>query len=101
MDGVWSTNPDQIANIAKNYYKELFSTSNLIHMDGVLNSVNLDVTNGMNQTLTSPYIAEEVCTALFQMHPSKVPGPNGMTPFFFQKFWYTIGPNVMDVLISV
>ena len=44
------------------------------------------VTPGMNATLLQRYTLEEVKTALFQMHPSKSPGPNGMTPFFFQKY---------------
>ena len=40
----------------------------------------------MAHLLTRPYMEEKVKTALFQMHPSKSPGPNGMSPFFFQKF---------------
>ena len=67
----------------EDYYQELFTTSNPIHMDNVLNSINRVVTKGMNETLTQPYTKDEVCQALFQMHPSKVPGSDGMLPFFF------------------
>ena len=35
------------------------------------------------------------------MHPSKSPRPDGMSPFFFQKFWHIIGPDVTKVVLSV
>ena len=72
-----------MAIIAEEYYRELFTSSNPIHMDGVLNSIDRVVTEGMNATLAQPYTKEEVRTTLFQMHPSKAPGLDGMSPFFF------------------
>ena len=35
------------------------------------------------------------------MHPSKSPRPDGMSPFFFQKFWHIVGPDVTKVVLSV
>ena len=67
-------------------------------MDTVLSSVDRVGTPEMNQSLFKPYIAEEVQRALFQMHPSKSPGPDGMSPFFFQKFWHIVGVDVTNVL---
>ena len=55
-------------------------------MDKVLNVVDKVVTNHMANSLTQPYIEEEVRVVLFQMHPSKAPGLDGMSPFFFQKY---------------
>ena len=54
-------------------------------MDNILNSVNRVVTKGMNETLTQPYTEDEVRQALFQMHPSKTPELDGMSPFFFLR----------------
>ena len=79
----WQTEGNRIAAIAKDYYRELFTTSKPIHMDNVLNSVNRVVIDGINETLTQPYTKDEVCQALFQMHPLKAPGLDGMSPFFF------------------
>lgn len=33
--------------------------------------------------------------ALFQMDPDKAPGPDGMTPTFFQKHWKIVGRDIV------
>lgn len=53
--GVWHTDERRITIIAEDYYKGLFISSNPVNMDGVLNSVERVVTDGMNQTLTNSY----------------------------------------------
>lgn len=37
---------------------------------------------------------QEIQKALFQMHPYKSPGPDGMTPAIFQRYWLIIGKDV-------
>lgn len=37
----------------------------------------------------------EVKEAMFHMHPDKSPGPDGMTPAFYQKFWRIVGNDVV------
>ena len=71
-----------------------------MHMDGVLDSVDQVVTEGMNETLAQPYTEEEVHTTLFQMHPSKAPRLDGMSPFFFQKYWHIVGWDVSSAVLS-
>ena len=85
-EGEWHTNEEKIATIAEEYYKQLFTYSNSLDMEEVIDSMDKEVTKDMAQDLIHPYTADEVKAALFQMHPSKAPGPNGMSPIFFQKF---------------
>lgn len=40
---------------------------------------------------------KEVKAAVFHMHPDKAPGPDGMTPVFFQKHWKIVGDDVIKM----
>ncbi|KAK9993078.1 hypothetical protein SO802_022781 [Lithocarpus litseifolius] len=97
----WCTDIGEIAGIAEGYYKRLFTASSNLNMDYVLASVDKVVTGDMVRDLVHPYMAEEVKTALFQMHPSKAPRPDDMSPFFFQKFWHIVGQDVTEAVLSV
>ena len=100
-NGVWCTSEDSIAEVAELYFKELFLLANPTALEEVLEAVDRVVTPAMNNTLLQQYTPDEVRRALFQMHPSKSPGPDGMSPFFFQKFWHIVGPNVTQAVLSV
>uniref|UniRef100_A0A2N9H9Z1 Reverse transcriptase domain-containing protein n=2 Tax=Fagus sylvatica TaxID=28930 RepID=A0A2N9H9Z1_FAGSY len=54
----------------------------------------------MNASLLQPFLPEEVTHALFQMNPSKSPGPDGMTALFFQKFWNIVGTDVTTAVLD-
>lgn len=64
----------------------------------VVDSISPRVTEQMNQDLLADVSVEEVRAALFQMHPSKVPGPDGLSPIFFQKFWDVVGKDVVEAV---
>ena len=59
------------------------------------------VTEEMNQNLLQPFVGEELHKALFQMHPSKSLGLDGMSPFFFQKFWHIVKGDVIEAVLFV
>ena len=51
-------------------------------MENVLDSVYRRIILEMNNSLLQRYTPDEVRRAIFQMHPSKAPGPDGMSHFF-------------------
>ena len=69
-------------------------------MERVIESVDHAVTEEMAQALVHPYTEEEVRNALFQIHPSKSLGHDGMSPFFFQKFWHIVVHDVTSAILS-
>ena len=70
-------------------------------MEVVLDHVPRKVTNDMNGTLCAPQTSEEVKVALFQMFPTKAPGPDGFPAYFFQKHLDLCGDEVTRMIIRV
>ena len=52
----------------------------------------------MNVNLTRSVDDHEIQKALFSMHPHKAPGPDGMPPFFFQKYWHIFQSDICKVV---
>ena len=59
------------------------------------------VTDEMNQKLISTFTRDEVEAALKQMHPTKAPGPDGMSTIFFQKYWDVVENDIMCMVLNV
>ena len=55
----------------------------------------------MNKELLAEFKAAEVWKALKQMHPTKAPGPDGMSPLFFHQYWDVIGSDVISCVLKV
>jgi hypothetical protein len=63
----------------------LFTSQNPARVQECLAGVEVQVTDDMNSRLLQPFVEEEVCVALSQMHPFKSSGPNGYNAGFFSK----------------
>ena len=48
-------------------------------------AIPVKVTDDMNASLTQDFSREEIVIALKQTHPTKTPGPDGMSAIFYQK----------------
>lgn len=65
-----------------------------------LDSLEGWVTDAMNEEFSKVFTREEIANALRQMHSIKAPGPDGMLPLFFQKYWHEVGDLVIEVVFS-
>ena len=101
--GQWTSDPKEVADILISYYENIFKSEHVdpAALEVVLATVQKKVTTDMNKDLLAEYSDQEIRKALFQMHPSKSPGPDGMSPCFFQKFWHIVGFDVCKAVREV
>uniref|UniRef100_A0A803Q9L8 Reverse transcriptase domain-containing protein n=1 Tax=Cannabis sativa TaxID=3483 RepID=A0A803Q9L8_CANSA len=86
-----------LANFIQDYFSNIFTASESC-WEHVMNCLEPKISAEQNSILLQPISAEEIKHALFQMHPDKSPGPDGMSPAFYQKFWHIIGNDVIKTV---
>uniref|UniRef100_A0A803NFE6 Reverse transcriptase domain-containing protein n=1 Tax=Cannabis sativa TaxID=3483 RepID=A0A803NFE6_CANSA len=95
--GQWVSWENGLSELIVDYYSALFSASGASCLE-VVEDIECSISDMVNQDLCLPVTEEEVRRALFQMHPSKSPGPDGMTPGFYQKCWSIVKKDVVLVV---
>ena len=93
-DGNQCGDQDSIAKAAISYFEDIYSTSHPNQLENVIAPIPTLVTS-------RAFTREEVVFALKQLHPSKSPGPDGMSALFFQKYQSIVGTNVSNMVLNV
>ncbi|KAG7543424.1 Reverse transcriptase zinc-binding domain [Arabidopsis thaliana x Arabidopsis arenosa] len=99
-DGSWIDSEEGIERVAVEYFNNLFTANAHDEEFQILRDVPEIVTNDMNSSLTREVSLEEVKKAVFEMNPTKAPGPDGMTAFFYQRFWPLISADLLATVRS-
>ena len=74
----------------------MFKAGGCDQLEDCIAAVQHKVAPYMIEILSSEYTADEVKSALFQMGPTKAPGPDGINALFYQKFWHIVGDDVTN-----
>lgn len=93
-NGEWKETTQEVCAIVEEYFNQLFTAS---HLGGRLldREQVSQVTTRENEELIAEVTMEEVKMAVFSMHPTKSPGPDGLNPAFFQSFWGVVRDDVL------
>ncbi|GER30020.1 RNA-directed DNA polymerase (reversetranscriptase)-related family protein [Striga asiatica] len=97
-DGSRCQNSAEILEEVQSYFSKLFSTSNPTLDWCSLDGIPCSITEEMNNRLVRPVTMEELKQALWEMHPNKAPGIDGMSPHFFQSSWNTIKDSLFHAI---
>ena len=84
-EGVWLDSQDDIERVILDYFTNIYSSGHLSSFEASLRAVSQRVTPKMNEALLCEFRDDEVSLALNQMHPTKAPGSDGMSPIFYKK----------------
>ena len=98
--GQWVEEIEDLVEVASYYFHTLFHAKAGDQMEECLNAILSRVTEDMMVVLSSEFTTEEVKVALFQMGPSKAPGPDGMNALFYKKFWHIMGDDVVFAMLA-
>ncbi|CAM8926233.1 unnamed protein product [Rhodiola kirilowii] len=92
----------QLNEAVVEYFQSLFQPSvDAPNMDwnSRLTNVHSVISAEMNRDLVEEFTEEEVRNALFQMCPTKAPGPDGFSALFYQKCWNIVKADVVEVVL--
>lgn len=79
-----------------NYYSSLFSSTkpSWEDVDSALRFIETKVDKNMNDYLDSSFSDEEIKRAVFDIGPSKAPGPDGFPSSFYHHAWEFIDTDI-------
>ncbi|KAL0383105.1 UNVERIFIED_CONTAM: hypothetical protein Scaly_0597800 [Sesamum calycinum] len=96
-------NGEEIRDHIETYFGEIFRSRNPSEeeLEKGTEAISGRLSEQLRQELSQPYTAEEISKALSQMAPLKSPGPDGMPPFFFQKYWHIVKTDVISATLAL
>ena len=92
--GTWLEGREKVLGHAQMYFQDLFSTNNPLVLEEAISSVEGEVSDEFKQFLAMTFTSLEVKDAIFQINATKSSSLDGMSPYFFEKYWSFLGSDV-------
>lgn len=98
---VWVTEKEAMGEVANRYFTGLFASQVPGNFTQIIELVPSTISAAQNRALLAPLRKEEVDSAVKYMDLMKAPGPDGLSPKFFQAFWDVVGEDLFKAMESV
>lgn len=93
-NGMWESDQSKLQELAQQYFQSLYSTEGAsqigYRVPGSFPHLPSHHVSALKRAITK----EEVKASLFEMHPLKSPGPDGLHALFFQSQWNVVGGSI-------
>lgn len=76
------------------YFNGLFASSES-NWNPITSCIDRKITEEQNESMLKLVEDREVKQAIFHIHYDKSPGPDGMSPGFYHKYWTTVRGDVI------
>lgn len=100
MTGSWCNTEQEMGEEIAKYFQHLFTSSQPSEFEEIFGGIPRTITVDMNKSLTRQVSEAEIRRAIFSMQPNKAPGPDGMSPIFYQKFWNIVKKDVVAAILN-
>lgn len=90
---------EEVATKLVRYYQDLFTLFNPPQSGDTLHLIYNMIIEEMNEQLLADFMEWKVQDAITQMAPLKVPGLDGMPPFFYQNYWQLVSSDVTQSIL--
>lgn len=88
------------AQVAINYFKDLFKSSSSEDYQFLLRDLPPKVTERMNRLLTRIVSPEEIKYVVFSIKSDSAPGADCMSGYFFQSYWDVVGEQLTNEILG-
>jgi hypothetical protein len=87
-------NQEGLCSLSLEYFTSLF-TATTCDTEPILQVIKSCIDGEDNCMLVAPFNSDEFKNAVFQMHSDKAPGPDGLNPAFYKRFWSLCGEEIV------
>jgi hypothetical protein len=97
-EGVWLVKLLDIREFVVSNFQKLFSEEDVYFPQDLENLVCPAISVSENERLCQIPTPAEIKEVVFSMQSLKSPGPNGLPPLFYKKYWQIVGSSVIKAI---
>lgn len=98
----WREEQGELEEFVVNYYKEVYDMQDDKPVEEIMEAFEElcfpCITVEQSLELSKEVGEDEIRSAVFEMKPFKVPGPDGLTAVFFQSFWDVVKTDIVKMV---